>query len=247
MSRRPWVNEKSPPSLEEAQVADSIARRLRLVIGHESINHFAGRLGIPESTIRKYLMGSKPGADRLRIIAEHTGASVDWLLTGQGAMLLNPELAKRVEEAEKSQPATGKDAWVSLPLLDIAAGAGSGTFVDEEVGEDVIAFRESWIRQRFMTSPQGLNLIHVRGESMEPTLRSGDIILVDTKAKDPREGICVLKLDGTLLVKRVAVYPGRQLEVSSDNPAYRPFTIDLKDPPEDFGVIGRVLWSFRSH
>jgi hypothetical protein len=109
-------------------------------------------------------MGSKPGADRLRIIAEHTGASVDWLLTGQGAMLLNPELAKRVEEAEKSQP-TVKDAWVSLPLLDIAAGAGSGTFVEEEVGEDVIAFRESWIRQRFMTSPQGLNLIHVRGES----------------------------------------------------------------------------------
>lgn len=89
--------------------------------------------------------------------------------------------------------------------------------MDPEEAEEVIAFRESWIRQKFMTSPEGLSLIYV------------------------------LRMDGTLLVKRVLVYPGKQLEIRSDNLEYNPFTIDLKDPPEDFAVVGRVLWSFRSY
>jgi len=87
----------------------------------------------------------------------------------------------------------------------------------------------------------------VRGESMEPTLRSGDLILVDTKPREVAEGISVLRLDETLLVKRLNLLPGKQLKVVSDNPAYEPFQIDLRNPPEDFAVVGRVLWSFRAH
>jgi phage repressor protein C with HTH and peptisase S24 domain len=137
---------------------------------------------------------------------------------------------------------------VYLPLYDVAAGAGAGTFVEEEqTGEEVIGFSRNWIRRTFFTSPEGLSLIHVRGESMEPTLRSGDMILVDTKVNEPREGISVLRLDGTVLVKRVMVRPGKKLEIISDNPAYKPFEIDMRDPPEDFAVLGRVLWSFREH
>jgi phage repressor protein C with HTH and peptisase S24 domain len=61
------------------------------------------------------------------------------------------------------------------------------------------------------------------------------------------EVIGVLRLNETLLVKRLNLQPGGQLRVVSDNPAYEAFQIDLKDPPEDFAVVGRVLWSFRSH
>ncbi len=234
------------PTLAEAQAADSLALRLRLLIGHESVMGFATRCGILEGLMRRYLLGSMPGAEKLKLISDNTGCSVDWLLSGEGPMYVNPEMDPR--RAEPDKPKDPND-WIYLPLFDVAAGAGYGTFVEgeEEIVEEVIGFSQSWIRRRFLTSPEGLGLIHVRGESMEPTLRSGDIILVDSKVKEPREGISVLRLDGTVLVKRVMVRPGKKLEIISDNPAYKPFEIDMRDPPEDFALIGRVLWSFREH
>ena len=236
------------PTLAMAQAGDSLALRLRLLVGHDSVLGFARRMGLRESLVRKYLLGSKPGADKLQVIAEKTGCSVDWLLFGTGEMYANPEMDPRRMEDEEPVELERPD-WIYLPLYDIAAGAGYGTFVDEpeEAVEEVIGFSQLWIRRMFSTSPEGLSLIHVRGESMEPTLRSGDIILVDTKVNEPREGISVLRLDGTVLVKRVMVRPGKRLEIISDNSAYKPFKVDLRDPPEDFAVLGRVLWSFREH
>lgn len=93
----------------------------------------------------------------------------------------------------------------------------------------------------------GADLSIVRGESMDPTLKSGDIILVARKVTEPREGIFVVRLERFLLVKRLQVYPGQRIEVCSDNLAYTPFALDVRDPPEDFPVIGRVLCSIHSH
>jgi phage repressor protein C with HTH and peptisase S24 domain len=220
----------------ESQTLDTIQQRLLWLIGEESIYHFANRCGLPDSTLRKYLKGSQPTADRLALISDCTGVSVAWLVTGAGEPY-----------PSRSQTLAPDDDLVRLPLYEITAGAGNGLCVDESDGLEMIAFRESWLRQKFRTSAQGLHLIYVRGESMEPTLRSGDIILLDTKATEVSEGIYVLRIDTALFVKRLHLLPGGQLQVSSDNPAYESFVIDLRDPPDDFAVIGRTLWSLRSH
>ena len=220
----------------ETKTLETIQQRLHWLIGEESIYHFAIRCGLPDSTLRKYLKGSQPTADRLVLISSCTGVSVEWLVTGTGNPYPNQRGACAAE-----------DDLVRLPLYEITAGAGDGLCIDESAGSEMIAFQESWLRQKFHTNSQGLHLIYVRGESMEPTLRSGDVILLDTKATEVSEGIYVLRIDKALFVKRLHLLPGGQLNVSSDNPAYESFVIDLKDPPDDFAVIGRTLWSLRSH
>jgi phage repressor protein C with HTH and peptisase S24 domain len=211
--------------------------RLRQIMGESTILHFAQKVGIPDSSLRKYLNGSQPTADKLVAISKATGVNVQWLLTGQGSPSLE------TDALEESHPDV-----VSIPLHDVEASAGSGSVLDdlvEEVGQ--IAFQRSWLQRQFHTSSTGLVLIYVRGESMEPTLRSGDIILVDRIVVDPREGIFVVRLDGSLLVKRLQVYPGKRIEVCSDNPAYKSFELDVRHPPDDFAVIGRVLGSIRNY
>ncbi len=211
--------------------SETIADRLQQILGDEAPYHFANRCGIPDSTIRKYLGGTQPTADRLALISRCTGVSADWLVSGEGPMF---------------RP-SGDDELVRLPIHDISAGAGLGTHVEEEEVEDVIALSKRWIRTQCRTTPEGLSLIYVRGESMEPTLRYGDIILVDTKPRELTEGIHVLRMDGGLLVKRLNKLPGKQLKVISDNPAYESFQVDLREPSDDFAIVGRVLWSFRAH
>ncbi len=215
---------------------DTIHYRIGQLIGTEPIYHFATRAGIPDSSLRKYLDGSQPTADKLAAIAKATGVSLKWLITGKGPQF---------EEA-KLEPED--DDMVSIPLHDVEASAGGGTWLDSPLEElDRIDFCKSWLRREFQTSHEKLVLIYVRGESMEPTLRSGDIILVDRKVTFPKEGIFVVRLDGSLLVKRLQVYPGKRIEVCSDNPNYKPFELNVKNPPDDFAVIGRVLLSMRNH
>ena len=78
---------------------------------------------------------------------------------------------------------------------------------------------------------------------MAPTLSAGDDILVDLAdgAERLRDGIYVLRVDGALLVKRLAIHPvGRRVTVQSDNPAYA----DWPDCGlDEIDCIGRVIWA----
>jgi phage repressor protein C with HTH and peptisase S24 domain len=73
------------------------------------------------------------------------------------------------------------------------------------------------------SSAAKLSVIRVEGDSMAPTLCAGDDIMVDRgdAADRLRDSIYVLRVDGTLFVKRPLIHPiGRRVTVQSDNPAY---------------------------
>ena len=78
---------------------------------------------------------------------------------------------------------------------------------------------------------------------MEPTLRQGDLVLVDTTRTDPGSDSIFLLDDGELKVKRVQRDPRNQmLVIRSDNPNYE----DFRDvPPENVNIVGRVFWIAR--
>src|SRR3546814_4575046 len=81
---------------------------------------------------------------------------------------------------------------------------------------------------------------------MEPTLRDGDEVLVDSSDQGSRlrDGIYVLRADDALVVKRVTIQPGgRLITISSDNTAY-PTWSDVDR--STIHVVGRVHWFGRS-
>jgi phage repressor protein C with HTH and peptisase S24 domain len=95
------------------------------------------------------------------------------------------------------------------------------------------------------SAPAKLSIVRVEGDSMAPTLNAGDDILVDTgDAGDRlRDGIYVLRIDDSVVVKRLALNPmGRRATIQSDNPAYA----DWPDCGlDEINCIGRVIWSGR--
>ena len=75
-------------------------------------------------------------------------------------------------------------------------------------------------------------------EAVTVTLRDGDEILVDRTPRALRDGIHVVRVGDSLLVKRIDLgRPGR-IGLISDNAAYR--AIELA--PDEVAVIGRVVW-----
>ena len=134
-----------------------------------------------------------------------------------------------------------------LPVVrvPVRASAGPGAIAGEEGGKPYFAFHPVWLKSITRSSASQLSIIRVEGDSMSPTLSAGDDILVDLEdgAERLRDGIYVLRVDGALLVKRLAIHPvGRRVTVQSDNPAYG----DLPDCRlDEIDCIGRVIWAGR--
>lgn len=148
---------------------------------------------------------------------------------------------------QPAQPALVLDDVTVIPLYDVRAAAGHGAMVDQEEVLDFRYFSSKWIRRELHAAPNDLYLINVSGESMEPSLSNGDIILVDHRDRSPAGGsVYVLRMDGHLMVKRLQLLPGGVIKATSDNPAYEPFTLKLSEMREqDFEIIGRVVWTGR--
>ena len=146
------------------------------------------------------------------------------------------ELGGPEEKAPNSARSPRAD-WVDVPRLALGASAGPGAFAAGEVPVGAFRFAARWLRGQGL-DPAMLSAIAVAGDSMEPTLRDGDEILVDKTPRPLRDGIHVVRLDEALLVKRVELLRGGHVALASDNPAYR--TIEV--PMGEIGVVGRVVW-----
>ena len=88
-------------------------------------------------------------------------------------------------------------------------------------------------------------MLKVDGDSMEPSLRTGELVMVDRSAsgRGIAPGIWVFSVRGALSIKRLQALPSGQFRVLSDNPAYEPYTVDPAADP--FQLIGRVVWAGR--
>lgn len=210
-------------------------------------------------------MQMDPSRARLLALSEERGVSLASLsrLIGKNASYLQQFLRKgsprKLEENDRAvlarffgvaeaelggsqekyadDPRASKVSWVDIPRLPLHASAGPGAAVE---GEDAIGsfrFSARWLRDQGL-QPGRLSAIAVRGDSMEPTLRDGDEILVDQTPRAWRDGIHVVRLDGTLVVKRLDTSRPGQVRLLSDNDVYQP--IDCAE--HDCEVLGRVVW-----
>jgi phage repressor protein C with HTH and peptisase S24 domain len=137
------------------------------------------------------------------------------------------------------KPTTRRESgeWVEVPRLDLGASAGPGAIAGGEGAFDTFRFSRRWLVEQGLERAQ-LSAIRVEGDSMEPLLNDGDEILLDRSPRPFRDGIHVVRLGETLMVKRVAsAGPGR-VALLSQNFAYPPVEVAA----EDVAIIGRVVW-----
>ena len=128
-------------------------------------------------------------------------------------------------------------AWIDVPRLALAASAGPGATVAAEEPFDAFRFSRRWLREQGLDGTM-LSAIAVEGDSMEPLLRAGDEVLVDRRPQPFRDGIHVVRLGDTLLVKRVAALGGGRFALLSQNLAYPPQEVSA----DEIEIVGRVVW-----
>lgn len=143
----------------------------------------------------------------------------------RGTPRLLPERERRmladflaIDETALGAPAPVSEE-VAVPWLAVTAAAGQGRIAEERVIRTEplprAALRAAGI------AAKDASLIGVAGDSMAPTLRDGDRLLVDRAARRPgaHGAIYVLRRGETVAVKRLVAH-GAEIEIRSDNPLW---------------------------
>ena len=235
------------------EIMDTFKDRLLSLFENDAKpSHIATQIGMSlPGFMRVYNDGFIPKADGLIKIQEVTNCDLTWLLTGKGTRLAESQASHETESHTQSlyQPIYDTlgyevdiNEFVFIPRYNIHAAAGGGHFNDGEKPMFTMAFRRKWIEHYLRACPKELSVIDVQGDSMEGVLNERDVILVNHYLDTPDDGLYVLRIGESLIVKQTQRLPNGRLLVKSANPAYDPFEINLLETDSDVKIIGRVVW-----
>jgi phage repressor protein C with HTH and peptisase S24 domain len=180
------------------------------------------KTSIPKSTLNRWAQEDGPDipSQGLRALAEASGISVSWLVTGHGS----PDASVR--------------GFFEVPLYDVRLAAGVAKFADAARVVAMVPMDAELLRQIGRVNAEGLGWVESDGDSMAPTVPDGSRVLLDLHDTRLREGVFGFRFENALRVKRLQ-RKGDAIEVISDNPRYMTETLE-GEALAQFQVIGRA-------
>ncbi|MDL0090049.1 LexA family transcriptional regulator [Campylobacter gastrosuis] len=126
---------------------------------------------------------------------------------------------------------------------DVSASAGYG-FDNDSVEATKVCVSQEFLQNVLKVEPMEYDIIKVNGDSMEPFIKDGDMVLVQRDIKAKHGDIVIANLQGSLYVKKLLINPiNNSVKLTSLNSFYQ--DIDLSgDELESLMIIGRVKAKF---
>lgn len=192
--------------------------------------------GLPADAIRGILRGGKKSGTTLNRAQDVCAALGLELYIGP------------VRDHGPQPPDADPSSLAHIPLHEALLSAGSGVENSAEHVVDYLAFSRGWLR-KIGLSPANAVLARAKGDSMEPVIWDGDMLLIDrSKVEPPRVAkkergarkapIFALLDNGQAKVKRLQVLDGDVAILISDNPDHPPQYADTSA----LSIIGKVMW-----
>jgi phage repressor protein C with HTH and peptisase S24 domain/DNA-binding XRE family transcriptional regulator len=216
--------------------------------------------GVPQTTVSRLARGDanaqietvKRVADALRCDVEVLYASTDKVqdliaktAPGQWLTLSTAPSFSYVDRGivEWNDPDDLPDdttAWV--PRITVELHAGNGRVMDKEDAAPPLPFQAGWLRKK-KAKRENLRVVDVRGDSMEPYLRDGDIVLVDLSKRELIDGhVYALRYGDDLRVKYLFRRFDGGLTIRSENRSQYPDENITPDEMRFIEVLGEIIW-----
>lgn len=198
------------------------------------------RLGLTQGKTQHWKKGQRPSADDLAALAREFDLSPAWLLLGEGDPVETLTI-RRLGPNAPSDPAciVGPDDKTPVGrVVPVHATVAGGPALDrwEPVPICHVCIPLTYYRESVL-------IVQISGRSMEPEIRSGAFVGLDTAQVDlvPGEKYGVRIPYEGLTVKRVFIDPkAKELVLRSINPEHPEMRVGLDD--RDGLIVGRAVW-----
>ena len=133
----------------------------------------------------------------------------------------------------KESSSTPRRSVITVPVIE-----AKGSEIPQERSRIV---DEAWLR-RLCNRPAGLAILPIAGEAMQPTLQSGDEVIIQRlRSHEPlHDGLYAVRGSSETFVRRIALDPTKnRISVLTDHPAYPSWNGVQR---KAINVVGRVIW-----
>lgn len=217
-------------------------RQARKLAGMTQMD-LAAKSGLKQSTISDLEVGKSQGSTSVASLAQAMGVNPLWLESGKGPMTINGDAEPGINPFQAVDIYSHSDNpnVLLIPKVQIrAAGGITGFAIDgsDDVDLETYPLEKSWVeRNRF--SVERLLAMRVKGDSMFPLYKPGDVIVVNTADKSPADTKeFVVNFDGDVVLKRLSK-DGGLWWLTSDNPEPKYHRRSFKSG--ETIIIGRVV------
>lgn len=196
----------------------------------------ADGVGVAQNAVAKIESGKTKHPRNIEGYADFLGVTSQWLLFGS-----NPNPTNAVQDESPSHIQHSK--FVKIPILEASLAAGAGSYATDDVITEYMEIGRNRL-EKYQVSENSVTIVPIRGDSMEPTLMSGDLLLINTAAHKPISGkIFAFDFDGDLRIKRFNKRLDGSWLISSDNDdknLYRDETVSAHNINQ-LRVIGQAV------
>lgn len=185
---------------------------------------FAASLGLSPSMSYQIASGrAKFPRDLLETLSVKYNVNLQWFITGEGNFSLS------------------SDETVDIELIEQEAAAGRGAEIEEFTETRFFQILRSIVQPY---NPRDLKAVYVKGDSMiDEHINDGDIVIFHPKRTEGN-GIYVVSVGNTLLVKRVDFnLQNSEITLISANPAYEPRVFQGEEL-ESIRIAGKVVATY---
>lgn len=176
-------------------------------------------------------------------VAEADAEAVEALDPGDPQM----QASQQDGENEGKDPPPPVDVdMIFIPMVEAVLSAGSGSLETSADSERRYAFRSDFLHRK--GNPDAMVLMRVSGDSMEPEIKNGDVVLLDQSKQRIMAGrFYAVGFEDAIYIKQIDMLPGKVV-LRSLNTTYPPVELDVReDLATQFRVVGQVLWVGREY
>ncbi|MBC2655531.1 helix-turn-helix transcriptional regulator [Pseudomonas sp. MSSRFD41] len=215
-------------------------------------SELARRLGLTPQSVQKWeAEESTPRGRRLEEIALALSTTTAYLVAGVDGLpppRSNMEMLEPVSVWDDDTPLEGDEVYVPF-LKEVELSAGNGRTSIQESSNRKLRFGRISLRNKGV-DPGSARCVTVVGNSMEPILRNGSTVAVDTSNTRIVDGdMYAIDHAGQLRIKQLYRLPGAGLRIRSFNRDEHPdeeYT-EAQVRDHEITILGRVFWSGGFH
>ena len=224
---------------------ETIVDRIQLALNKADIKWSAAaiKIGLSAQAASNWKKG-KIGRDTIEKLAELLKVDAGWLLTGNSADNIQQTDGTPVvawESPEDLDPNT----YVIIPHVDVKFSAGNGHLAAYEPSHRDVGSAQllSWVHKK-KVSPKNLITVDIDGDSMEPNIKSGSVVMLDKSINTLEQvqsgKVYAIRYGNELKIKRLSRRFDGALIIDSDNPQYQREIVE-PEQLEHISIIGKYV------
>lgn len=139
-----------------------------------------------------------------------------------------------------------KNGYIRINYLNVCNDIEERNVENIEIepleAEQIIEIPEAWAKENIGNNLTSIAIIKAKGDSMNPTLKNGDLLFIDTTIQFyMSDGIYVFYVDNGFSIKRLQLLFDGQYRVMNDNQSRYPSETITRGDLDKIHICGKVV------